>query len=563
MRPKRLLGNPGLSRSLILAVLIALLPLAFLSIMQAVAARSYADDLIRERLLASTTAAATMQRDSFRLVRRMIAEYRLDPDVLGITPACSESLRRSLRGNTGPVANVIRWDSRGLMVCSALPMPSNPITARLPEWHEASRTGRFTVSAPFHSTLSGERVIAAIQPLTDRQGRFAGAISAIIDISWLERGLGQGHLSHDAQALIVDHRGKVLVGSGKSPSGYFPVTPALGKVHLLEGASQWLYSASPLVEGKLYLVYAEPQIPIFSTTRNYLYVSLALPILAVILSCLALWLAVRRLVLRWLTELTSVADHLREGRYPVANDTFDKAPYELAQLSEDMHDMANAIKSRDQRLVAAAERNLALAREVNHRVKNNLQIIVSLIAMQRSRLVDSDARKALEQAKARIAGIGLIHQLIYDERPGELGQVDMEELISGLCRQLHSDLGHDAITMDCEATGGHLPIDQAVPLTLFIIEAVTNSFRHAFPARGGTITLRLARADSSVTLYIADDGIGYDHLPDTATTGYTLMQAYAVQLRGSYALEVKRDEGLTLNLRFPVMSAENDAPPPG
>ena len=63
MRPKRLLGNPGLSRSLILAVLIALLPLAFLSIMQAVAARSYADDLIRERLLASTTAAATMQRD--------------------------------------------------------------------------------------------------------------------------------------------------------------------------------------------------------------------------------------------------------------------------------------------------------------------------------------------------------------------------------------------------------------------------------------------------------------------------------------------------------------------
>ena len=561
MRPKRLLENPGLSRSLIVAMLIALLPLAFLSIMQAIAARSYADDLIRERLLASTTASATMQRDSFRMVRRMIAEYRLDPDVLGITPACSESLRRSLRGNSGPVANIIRWDSRGLMVCSALPMPSHPMPANMLEWHEVARTGRFTVSAPYHSTPSGERVIAAIQPLTDRAGRFAGALSAVIDISWLERGLGQGHLSHDAQAMIVDGQGKVLIGSGKSPSKYFPVAPALGKVHVLEGASQWLYSASPLVEGKLYLIYAEPQIPIFSTTRNYLYVSLALPILAVLLSCFALWLAVRRLVLRWLSELTSIADHLREGRYPVANDNFDAAPYELAQLSDDMHDMANAIQNRDHRLMAAAERNLALAREVNHRVKNNLQIIVSLIAMQRSRLVDSDARRALEQAKARIAGIGLIHQLIYDERPGELGQVDMEELISGLCRQLHSDLGHDAISMDCEATSGNLPIDQAVPLTLFIIEAVTNSYRHAFPARGGTITLRLARGDGSITIYIADDGIGYDNLPDTTTTGYTLMKAYAAQLRGTYALEVKQDAGLRVDLKFPVMPMESDSPP--
>lgn len=566
MSPKRHRGNPGLTRSLILAVLLALLPLLVLSILQALAARSYADDLIRERLLASTAASGSDQRDSFRMIQRMIRFYRNDPDVLNITPRCSEVLRSPLRGGTrGPVANLIRWDARGTMVCSALPMPVRPVKPTIPEWYEAARTGRFTISAPFNSVFNGERVISAIQPLKDRGGRFAGSITATVDISWLEEGLRRGRLSSDAQAIIVDQTGKPLFGSGTIPAQRFPIAPALGKINQVRGTAPWLYSVAPLVEGRLYLVYAEPQLPIFATTRTHLYVSLVLPVLAVVLGCLALWVAVRRLVLRWLRELTGIADALREGRHPAENDIFDSAPYELAQLNDDMRGMANAIEARDDRLIAAAERNLALAREVNHRVKNNLQIVASLIAMQKSNLSDGEARQALDQTKARVAGIGLIHQLLYDGLPGQLGQVDMQDLMDGLCGLLHGDIGRAGIELDCHTTGGSVPIDQAVPLTLFIIEGVTNAYRHAFPhGRSGSITLTLSRVGGDITVVIEDNGVGYSEPADTPakTTGQTLMQAYAVQLHGTFAAKAVRDKGVRMELRFAVLQGEGDARAP-
>ena len=364
---------------------------------------------------------------------------------------------------------------------------------------------------------------------------------------------GETRLSSDAVALIVDHDGKPLVQSANGPAEQFAIAPALGKTAQLSGEHNWIYSASPLVEGQLFLVYAEPELPVFAATRNQLYLSMAVPLLAVVLGCLALWIGVRRLVLRWLRELTGVAEALRQGTYPDHRERFDKAPRELAQLSDDLHDMAGAIELRDRSLTEAADRNLALAREVNHRVKNNLQIVISLISLQKANVSDPAAQSALEQTGTRIAGIGLIHQLLYDESPGELGQVEIVKLIGGLCRLLTGESDEDRIALECEGGEGSLPIDQAVPLTLFIIEAVANAYRHGYPGkRTGIIAVELSRDESRGFLCVTDDGVGYDRTRAGMATGLALMQAYVVQLRGELALDTNPTQGVKLDLRFPI-----------
>ncbi len=558
MRPKRLLENPGLSRGLIIAVIAALLPVALLSLFQALSAREYANQLIRERLVASAQASAQAQREVFGRARQLLAAHARDPDVLGVTDACSAALGSLFFGaSRAPIVNLYRWDARAQMVCSADRLPPDTQPNLPPEWWAAQRDGKFRISPPFLSQPEGTRTIAAIQPLRTATGGPAGAITARIDLTSLERGLREGRLSSDAVAMIVDAEGGPIVGSGRAPSGRFPIAPALGKAVQMGGAAQWLYSASSLVDGQLYLVYAEPALPVFATTRNHLYVSLAVPILAVVLGSMALWLAIRRLVIRWLRELTGVADSLRRGDYSDQRERFAKAPSELAQLNEDLHDMADGIRSRDDSLTAAASRNLALAREVNHRVKNNLQIVVSLIAMQRANIRDEAAKFALEQTRSRVAGIGLIHQLLYDEEPGELGQVDLHRLSGGLCEQLTNDLDSARAQLKCTASDGWVPIDQAVPLTLFIIEAVTNAFRHGFPeGRDGTIAVELRRDGDTGCVFIRDDGIGYDQNTAGMTTGLALMQAYVVQLHGELNFETRPGEGVSLELRFPIRAGD-------
>ena len=559
MRPKRILGNPGLSRGLIVAVLAALLPVAALSLFQAISAREYATQLIRERLVASAAASAQSEREVFDRARRLLAVYAQDPDVLRLTPDCNKALGRWFqRAARAPIVNLFRWDADGRMVCAADGPSAGSQPTLPPSWWEAQRDGKFRISPPFLGQPEGNRAIAAIQPLRNAAKQPAGAITARIDLSSLEVDLREGRLSRDAIATIVDADGYPIIASARTPVARFPVRQALGRAVELSEGGEWLFSASPLVEGQLYLVYIEPALPIFATTRNHLYVSLAVPLLAVILGSMALWFAVRRLVIRWLRELTGVADSLRRGEYTDQRERFANAPWEMVQLNEDLHYMADTIRRRDNSLIAAADRNLALAREVNHRVKNNLQIVVSLIAMQRSNIADPVAKLALEQTRARIAGIGLIHQLLYDEAPGELGQVDMGRLIAGLCEQLthHSDTSR--AELECSAGEGTLPIDQAVPLTLFIIEAVSNAFTHGFPGtRRGRITVDLRRDGSAGVVTVGDDGIGYDKGAAGMTTGLTLMQAYVVQLHGELSMDATPGQGVALELRFPVITGED------
>jgi len=159
------------------------------------------------------------------------------------------------------------------------------------------------------------------------------------------------------------------------------------------------------------------------------------------------------------------------------------------------------------------ERNLALQRqklllvELNHRVKNHLQMVSSILQLQARRQENGSARSAFENAIQRIGTIGDLHARLYRDEAVE--RVDVSEYLSGLCDKLGQSLvGDTSVALRHEFDPIYLTVDEAVPLGLIVNEIITNAVKHAFPNGNGTINVRLRKRAARIHLAVWDDGQG-------------------------------------------------------
>ena len=194
----------------------------------------------------------------------------------------------------------------------------------------------------------------------------------------------------------------------------------------------------------------------------------------------------------------------------------------------------------------------ALLKEVHHRVKNNLQMITSLVSLQASRLSDPEARRLMTQTRLRVGALALVQRLIYEVDDSERGSVDTARLFGELCAQVQSNFQSSAISVNCHSDLGVISGDQAVSAALIVVEAMTNALRHGFPeGRRGAILVRLTRDGGDGVLTIIDDGVGaLDGEGDTGI-GLELMLALSVQLEGQFSLIETVGGGRTVVVRFP------------
>ena len=169
-----------------------------------------------------------------------------------------------------------------------------------------------------------------------------------------------------------------------------------------------------------------------------------------------------------------------------------------------------------ERTAALVQRDLLL-REVYHRVKNNLQIIHSLIVMQARQLSDSEARRALLSLRDRVYALGLVHHQLMGS--SNLKTFDIAPFLQELARNIvEGGTGQD-INLTVRAVALDVGLDFAIPLGLLVTELVTNSLKHAFPDGKGNIDVFLDRSDDgAVALIVSDDGKGYGS-PDAASGG--------------------------------------------
>lgn len=197
-------------------------------------------------------------------------------------------------------------------------------------------------------------------------------------------------------------------------------------------------------------------------------------------------------------------------------------------------------KIAEQKLKASLKEKEVLLKEVHHRVKNNLQVISSILNLQSSYVKDQKTLEMLNESQNRIKSMAFIHESLYQTK--DFANINFSDYIVNLSKNLvHSYRVYgDLVEMQYEVEEVLLNLDQAIPCGLIINELVSNALKYAFPEqRRGTIKLELSEQDKWVTLVVSDNGIGlpsdFDYL-DTETLGLQLVTTLIKQLSGEISL---------------------------
>ncbi len=216
-------------------------------------------------------------------------------------------------------------------------------------------------------------------------------------------------------------------------------------------------------------------------------------------------------------------------------------------------DLTNRIKEENKYLQRANKEKETLLKEVHHRVKNNLQIITSLIRLQLSGTSDEGAKNLLKVSLNRINSIASVHELLY--KSDQFSSIDYNEYIRHLVDSLVRSMVEDkSISVEVEVEPVHIPLDSAIPLGLLINEIITNSIKHAFPdKKNGKLFLHLKRLEhNKILLRVGDNGIGFRineiENSEEETLGLSLIENLAEQLSGE--LHRSTIDGTIYELRF-------------
>ncbi|MFW6292551.1 MAG: transporter substrate-binding domain-containing protein [Spirochaetota bacterium] len=206
-------------------------------------------------------------------------------------------------------------------------------------------------------------------------------------------------------------------------------------------------------------------------------------------------------------------------------------------------------------LATSLQEKETLLKEVHHRVKNNLNVIVSLLRLQEDQInsVES-ARDAFEQSRNRIFSMALVHQSLYQS--DSLADIELDEYLRSLIHQLETvSPAHREIRYECDLEPVRIDVSNAVPCGIIINELVSNAQKHAFgDSRAGEVVVSLSRAGgSSLVLSVRDNGVGMpEHYTEgqPTTLGLKLVSLLAAQIDGT--LTFARDGGTRVDLTFPA-----------
>ncbi len=207
----------------------------------------------------------------------------------------------------------------------------------------------------------------------------------------------------------------------------------------------------------------------------------------------------------------------------------------------------------NEKIKAALQEKEVLLREIHHRVKNNMQVISSLLFLQTSQVENAQGRQALLESQQRIIAMAMIHEELYCGP--NLAAIDLSVYLRRLVDHLQGAYSNKAdIQVALVFDPVEIDINQAVPCSLILNELITNAFKHAFPdGRKGTVWIKLYQThDREVVLELSDDGVGFaldQDLSKPSSLGLKLIRALLIkQLKGS--LDITTEGGTVFTLRW-------------
>jgi PAS domain S-box-containing protein len=243
---------------------------------------------------------------------------------------------------------------------------------------------------------------------------------------------------------------------------------------------------------------------------------------------------------------------VRDRAFPILNPSGEV--YRVAGVADDVTDSKQGL---EQMKMSLHEKEVLL-KEIHHRVKNNMQVITSLLSLQSKTIKDEHALSVFQDSQNRVKSMALIHETLYQSK--DLSRINFAEYLQKLVAHVSRSyrLRPEAVKVNTYVDDVSLPIDLAVPCGLIINELASNSLKYAFPAdKRGEINITFGHAEAQYVLCVSDTGIGlpagFD--PETGKSlGMKLVRMLTEQLCGE--LECRNGVGTTFEIKFPEQKEE-------
>ena len=550
----------SLSLRLIALLSIALLPLGSIAVFQTYKLVSEAEDVARRDMLARTNEVARAQTE-------LIVEARGATTALGAAvaevgpdqPSCSAVMRQFLSQHPKFVfAGFIERD--GMMRCASSGATTD--FSGFESWATFLEDPKPTAVINSTGTSSGVSVLIVNTPVFDQGGTLLGAASVSIPHSLLDDLAAQG--IEDVDVAITNGFGAVMSLSGErlgqrlaemadfSPSRLgIPRSGAL-----FEASEDKTVSIVPIEPFDLFVVgsWSEATTPLSVSTLGT-----AAPLFPVAMWLASLFVAIfaiQSLVLKHLKKLLRGMRRVSLENIDASYVRLEGAPREISEIGDSYNALLERVSQDALALSEAADDKELLLREVHHRVKNNLQLIASILNMQLRQIESPDAQDVLRRVQKRVMSLAAIHKLLYTDTKIDLVRSDLllSEIVNNTVRLGGTEGNSPRTSVSLEPV--ELDPDRALPLALFVTEAVTNAMKYAGKVDG-------TAGDISVTLSTEDDGRIYlevcntlGDLPHTTDAedgtglGSKLMAAFVTQLDGERHIERNADSYKTI-VEFP------------
>ncbi len=551
----------SLRRQVIIAMALALSPLLILGGLRALTEQ----DAIRQQRYQELV---EVSREGMSSVNAAIQASRLALRMVSVDerqPSCTQ-IGENMRTMELPIRNVLRFNADGQVICTYIGESLIGQSIPDPEWNELLRQGMDQIeSSAFPGMALGEPVIWLVRRTADAAGNYTGSIALTVGLQQLSERFPDVKSTTGLKQAVVTANGAV-VGSDLISS--LPVEwlsneaileRSVREVVLPQGRRLDVVITPVAAEGVLMLTPSSSQ----QAKHFDTLIVLMIPLLAYLAALLASTWIIDILVLRWLERLRlRISDMRRNDEVTPLSSDLAGAAYELQQLARAFDDLTQSVALHEANHVQALNRMKGAFRETHHRVKNNLQVMLSMLKLQGRGEQRPETQHALRLAAQRVAMMAAVHHSLLNE--AHLESVDTDDLVDAICNQIHEQQGwgEESRHIRREVDEGPLPSDLAVPLAMFIQEAFDILCP---PSTNGLIAhdlrLLLKREDGNVRLRLC---CGRDKSPGEETEqeqeANFFLAAFARQLDGTVEKLNEDSENVIIELVFPVPLPAEDSP---
>lgn len=438
-----------------------------------------------------------------------------------------------------------------------------------PWYQKALSAGTLTFSEPYHLVSTGNRVIAASMPLYAESGKVWGVTTIDILLDDIIQAVHTLAEEFHGYVLIRDHEGNIIINAHGGEPAFYSFTPDItnnAKTVTMSGIPYRFLTLKyeDRIKTSWLITIALPE----TAFRTYLYTALSHLSLVYSLTLVLFFMLVYGIVtavdtpIRQFTTLVSRISHEAQDSVEISEEeaalltTIAKRKTELGSLARSFQSLLLELQSTVLSLKQSLLDKDILLKEVHHRVKNNLQIIASLLHLEADNLKDEHIKAILFGLEEKVYAMAMVHEMVYSNET--FSAVSMADYLYRLAESLES---YHSLTipvyLSVDADDVQLPLDRAITCALIIVELVTNAFKYAFREKTeGHIHIILMSQEGIYKLVVQDDGSGFERkdavsLQDGSGTGSIIMQALTSQIKGSLHRDTGPN-GTRVEIDFPM-----------